>query len=188
MAEPLHWLIFCSLLFVNRRWWTAAVFMLLATACRPSLDQNPDAVTTLKVDVSAYCLRGRTASGLKVRTGIAAADPDVLPLGSIIRLRNSGGRRSPREGVYTILDTGAKIRGRRIDLHIPSCSEAVRFGRRSMIADVLRHGWTPAKASRPPSTPERPSGLPWLPWRDEFGLQQPANNNTRRDSTYTRGR
>lgn len=162
--------------------------MVLAAACRSLPEQNDEAVTTLEVNVTAYCLKGKTASGLKVRTGIAAADPDILPIGSIIRLRGTGGRPAPREGVYTILDTGGKIQGRRIDLHIPSCAEAVRFGRRSMVAEVLRHGWTPDPAKAPPPKPERPSGLPWLPWRDGFRLQQPPNDNTGRDSTDDRGR
>jgi hypothetical protein len=74
--------------------------------------------------------------------------------------------------VYTILDTGGSIRGRRIDVYIPSCSEAIRFGRRPMVAEVLRDGWTPLEA--PPSKPERPPTLPWLPWRDGFRLQEPG--------------
>lgn len=141
------------------RRWTAAVLMLLAAACDSSPDQNEEPVTTIKVNVSAYCLQGKTASGLKVRTGIAAADPDVLPLGSIIRLRGTGGRPAPREGVYTILDTGSNVQGRRIDIYISSCSQAVRFGRRAMVAEVLRHGWTPDDTQ--PPEPERSAGLPW---------------------------
>jgi 3D (Asp-Asp-Asp) domain-containing protein len=116
---------------------------LFAAACTPVQDKTDEPIATLDVRVSAYCLRGRTASGHKVRTGVAAADPDVLPIGSIVRLRGVAGRPEPREGVYTILDTGGTIRGKRIDLYIPSCTEAVRFGRRTMVADVLRRGWAP---------------------------------------------
>jgi len=170
---------------VPARGWTALGYAILAAACTPSQDETDESLRTLKVSVSAYCLQGKTASGLKVRTGIAAADPRVLPIGSVIQLRGIDGGPAPREGVYTILDTGGKIRGRRIDLHVPSCSEATRFGRRSMVAEVVRHGWAPDEA---PSKPERPSGVPWLPWRDGFRLQQPANDNTGRDSTDTRGR
>jgi 3D (Asp-Asp-Asp) domain-containing protein len=42
------------------------------------------------------------------------------------------------QGVYTVLDTGAKIRGRRIDIYLNDCREAVRFGRRSVQVTVLR--------------------------------------------------
>ena len=35
---------------------------------------------------TAYCLKGQTASGIPVRRGIIAADPNILPLGSVVRL------------------------------------------------------------------------------------------------------
>lgn len=121
--------------------WSASALILLAAACAEAPGAYRPDVPVITVTVSAYCLQGTTASGLKVRTGVAAADPDVFPIGSVIRLRGDGTRPAPREGVYTILDTGGKIQGRRIDVYIPSCSQAVRFGRRTMMAEVLRYGW-----------------------------------------------
>jgi 3D (Asp-Asp-Asp) domain-containing protein len=90
---------------------------------------------------TAYCSGSLTASGTRVRPGIVAADPDVLPMGSVILVQ----RVEPlvplderHQGVYTVLDTGAKIRGRRIDIYLNDCREAVRFGRRSVQVTVLR--------------------------------------------------
>lgn len=74
---------------------------------------------------TAYCLKGRTASGIQARPGIVAADPRVLPLGTVIHV--SAGRYS---GIYKVMDTGRLIRGRRIDIYVPSYKEAVSFGRR----------------------------------------------------------
>lgn len=76
---------------------------------------------------TAYCLRGKTASGRMVRRGIVAADPRVLPLGSRIRL--SAGKYS---GNYVVGDTGGKIKGRVLDIWVPSCAEARRWGRRTV--------------------------------------------------------
>lgn len=76
---------------------------------------------------TAYCLRGRTAMGHGVRRGLIAADPRVLRLGSRVVL--SGGGYS---GTYLVSDTGGKIKGKRIDIWVPSCSEARRFGRRTV--------------------------------------------------------
>ena len=87
---------------------------------------------------SAYCLKGKTASGVVVRRGIIAADPRVLPLGSIVRLQ--AGKYS---GIYTVMDTGGAIRGRRIDIYLPTQSEAFAFGKRDVKVEVLRHGWEP---------------------------------------------
>lgn len=76
---------------------------------------------------TAYCLKGRTALGHGVRRGIIAADPRVLRLGSRINL--GAGAYS---GSYLVSDTGGAVKGRKIDIWMPSCSEARRFGRRTV--------------------------------------------------------
>lgn len=81
---------------------------------------------------TAYCLQGRTAVGGSVRRGIVAADPRVLPLGTRIQL--SAGSYS---GTYTVADTGGAVRGRVLDVWVPSCAEAVRFGRKNVTVSVL---------------------------------------------------
>lgn len=81
---------------------------------------------------TAYCLRGRTATGGSVRRGIVAADPRILPLGT--RINISAGSYS---GTYTVADTGGAIKGRILDIWVPSCSEANRFGRKSIKVSVV---------------------------------------------------
>lgn len=81
---------------------------------------------------TAYCLKGRTASGGSVRRGIVAADPRILPLGT--RINISAGSYS---GTYTVADTGGAVRGRILDIWVPSCAEAVRFGRKTIKVSVV---------------------------------------------------
>ena len=81
---------------------------------------------------TAYCLRGRTALGHSVRKGLIAADPRVLKLGSKVNL--GAGAHS---GEYLVSDTGGGIKGRRIDIWMASCSEARKFGRRSILVTPL---------------------------------------------------
>jgi len=76
---------------------------------------------------TAYCLKGRTAMGHGVRRGIIAADPRVLRLGSTITI--TGGAYS---GSYLVSDTGGSIKGKKLDIWMPNCSEARKFGRRSV--------------------------------------------------------
>jgi 3D (Asp-Asp-Asp) domain-containing protein len=76
---------------------------------------------------TAYCLKGRTASGSGVRRGIVAADPRILPLGTRINL--GAGSYS---GSYIVADTGGAIKGRKFDIWVANCSEAKRFGRRTV--------------------------------------------------------
>jgi 3D (Asp-Asp-Asp) domain-containing protein len=92
----------------------------------------------VKMVATAYCLNGRTASGVFSKYGIIAADPIYLPIGSIVRIR--GGEYT---GLYSVLDTGAKIKGRKIDIYLASGREAMQFGRRDVTLEVLRYGWNP---------------------------------------------
>jgi 3D (Asp-Asp-Asp) domain-containing protein len=84
---------------------------------------------------TAYSLRGRTASGRMVAKGLIAADPRHLPLGSRVRL-DAG----PYSGEYLVADTGALVRGKRIDIWTPTSREAMRFGRRTVKLTVLSLG------------------------------------------------
>ena len=81
---------------------------------------------------TAYCLKGRTALGHGVRRGIIAADPRILRLGSRIGL--DAGSYS---GQYLVSDTGGRIKGKKIDIWMPNCSEARRFGRRTVSINAL---------------------------------------------------
>jgi 3D (Asp-Asp-Asp) domain-containing protein len=76
---------------------------------------------------TAYCLKGRTAMGHGVRRGIIAADPRVLRLGSTVLIDHGS-----YTGEYLVSDTGGRIKGKKIDIWVPNCSEARRFGRRSV--------------------------------------------------------
>jgi 3D (Asp-Asp-Asp) domain-containing protein len=73
------------------------------------------------MEVSAYCLRGRTASGLLVAPGTAAAARHV-PFGTTYIV--------PGYGTATITDRGGAIWGNRLDLWFARCSDAMRWGRR----------------------------------------------------------
>ena len=83
---------------------------------------------------TAYSLRGRTASGRMVAKGLIAADPRFLPLGARVRLEAGG-----YSGEYLVADTGGMIKGKRIDIWIPSSREAMRFGRRKVKLTVLSY-------------------------------------------------
>ena len=94
----------------------------------------------LRFTATAYCKGPTTASGVNVRTGIAAADPDLLPVGSVIQIEKLADNYN---GIYTVMDTGPKVQGRHIDVYMWSCNEALQFGRRRMQVTVLRLGWDP---------------------------------------------
>jgi 3D (Asp-Asp-Asp) domain-containing protein len=99
----------------------------------------------LRFHATAYCKGTTTTSGTTVRTGIAAADPILLPVGSVVQIESL----SPRyNGIYTVMDTGPAVQGREIDIYMWNCNEALAFGRRSIAINVLRLGWNP-KASAP---------------------------------------
>jgi 3D (Asp-Asp-Asp) domain-containing protein len=104
----------------------------------------PVAGSRLLFSATAYCKGSTTASGVNVRSGIAAADPDLLPVGSVIQVDAPGTR---YDGIYTVMDTGPQVQGRHLDLYMWSCTEALRFGRTAIRIAVLRLGWNPTHTS-----------------------------------------
>ena len=113
----------------------------LSTAGRvtlpPAIDKTEEeardvSTPALSFTATAYSLRGRTASGSPVSRGVIAADRRVLPIGTRVRLEAGS-----YSGEYVVADTGGAVRGRKIDIWVPSAGEAMRFGRRPIKLTVL---------------------------------------------------
>jgi 3D (Asp-Asp-Asp) domain-containing protein len=113
---------------------------LLAVSLQARPRKPSEQARTRQFTATAYCLTGKTASGTRTRTGIVAADHRVLPLGSIIHIDTPA---QPYSGTYTVTDGGAAVKGRRIDLFIPDCHRAKRFGKRQVSVRLIRHGAAP---------------------------------------------
>lgn len=82
----------------------------------------------LKVDAVAYHLPGRTALGVPVRKGVVAVDPRLIPLGTRLFV--------PGYGRALAADVGTAIKGRIIDLWMPSTAAARQWGRRTVTITV----------------------------------------------------
>jgi len=93
---------------------------------------------------TAYCKGTVTASGVGPRTGVAAADPALLPVGSVVNVTTDTAKYN---GIYTVMDTGPAVQGRHLDLYMWSCYEALDFGRKPVQVTVLRLGWNPNQSS-----------------------------------------
>jgi 3D (Asp-Asp-Asp) domain-containing protein len=104
----------------------------------------PTPGTRLQFAATAYCKGDKTASGVGVRSGIAASDPALLPVGTVVRIETHSTR---YDGIWTVMDTGPKVNGREIDLYMWSCHEALAFGRRPIRLTVLRLGWNPQNST-----------------------------------------
>jgi 3D (Asp-Asp-Asp) domain-containing protein len=110
--------------------WFAVVLasMLWAGVLQASAAEAPS--YKLRVDAVAYHLPGRTASGLPVGKGIVAVDPRVIPLGTRMYI--------PGYGPGIAADVGSAIKGRIIDVWMPSVAEARRWGRKAVVITVYR--------------------------------------------------
>jgi len=102
---------------------------------RPSPAMTP--VRTEAFVATAYCRGTVTAAGTRVREGIVAADPAVLPMGTVIRVGGLGQRYNR---IYHVMDTGRAVRGRQIDVYVRNCAEAIEFGRRPAVVSVIPAG------------------------------------------------
>jgi len=89
-----------------------------------------------KYTATAYNQQGTTASGVQTARHVVAADPDVLPIGSRIKIKHAG----RYSGEYVVADTGEKIEGRRLDIYIPSERACRKFGRKRVTVQVIQLG------------------------------------------------
>lgn len=88
----------------------------------------------LKVHISAYSAEDPGCSkyastGQLLRKGIVAVDPTVIPLGTKMYI--------PGYGYGVAADVGSAIKGDTIDVAFDSREEALRFGRRDLVIQIL---------------------------------------------------
>jgi 3D (Asp-Asp-Asp) domain-containing protein len=130
--------------------------------------QPPEPGAKLSFWATAYCKGLVTTAGVAVQAGIAASDPAILPVGSLVEVDSPDSR---YDGIYSVLDTGPAVQGPELDIYMWSCHEALKFGRKPIQLTVLRLGWNP-RATAPGfmdrlfkrlETPEPPKELPSRP-------------------------
>jgi 3D (Asp-Asp-Asp) domain-containing protein len=91
---------------------------------------STNATYRIRVDVVAYYLPGRTASGLPVGKGVVAVDPKLIPLGTRLFV--------PGYGRGVAADVGTAIKGRIIDLWMPNTAAARKWGRKTVTITIFR--------------------------------------------------
>ena len=96
--------------------------------------ERPRQHREIRMEATAYAQHGTTLNGTKARRGVIAADPRILPMGTKVRVTGAG----EYSGHYVVEDTGRGIKGREIDLFIPSHREAKRFGRKDVKVKVVK--------------------------------------------------
>jgi 3D (Asp-Asp-Asp) domain-containing protein len=112
------------------------------TAARPA---RAVTLRPVRMTATAFCDKGETRLGIHAQRGVAAADPRVVPLGSTIRVNGL----SRRAETFLVADTGAAVKGRHIDLFMPSCAAARRFGRRPVVVHVVKVGDSTKRSAMP---------------------------------------
>jgi 3D (Asp-Asp-Asp) domain-containing protein len=85
---------------------------------------------------TAYSVTGITAAGTWTHRHVIAADPDLLPIGSRIKVLGAG----KYSGEYVVADTGTKIVGRKLDIYLPSTPECKKFGVKPVRVKVIELG------------------------------------------------
>ena len=79
---------------------------------------------------------GITRSGTKVRPGVVAVDPKVIPLGTKLYIKSLDSKWSDY-GFAIAEDTGGAIKGNKIDLYFEDAQDVKRYGRRKVEVYVL---------------------------------------------------
>ncbi|CAM3241227.1 3D domain-containing protein [Sporolactobacillus spathodeae] len=89
-------------------------------------------VKTIRVQSTAYCEKGITATGFNFNKNpgakVIAVDPRVIPMFSLVVI--------PGYGKAIARDTGGRIKGKIIDVHFKTKHQALQWGRRSVKINV----------------------------------------------------
>ncbi|GAE27844.1 cell wall-binding protein [Halalkalibacter wakoensis JCM 9140] len=103
-----------------------------------SSDSAPSSGRTLRVTATAYTAgcsgcSGITATGINLNNNrnmkVIAVDPNVIPLGTRVHVEGYGNAIAG--------DTGGAINGNKIDVHVPTRSEALAWGNRTVTVTIL---------------------------------------------------
>ncbi len=78
---------------------------------------------------------GITYTGLKVREGVIAVDPKVIPLGTKVYVEVPGS--APDYGFAVAADIGSAIKGNLIDVYFDTTATAQKWGRRNVVVYIL---------------------------------------------------
>ena len=110
----------------------AALSSVAARSIEGTLRMAASALSMVATAYTANCYgcSGVTATGRPAGHGIVAVDPRVIPLGTHVYI--------PGYGHAIAGDTGGAIVGNRIDLGFNSHSDAMSFGRRSIVVYLLK--------------------------------------------------
>lgn len=96
-----------------------------------SVERHPEWET---FQATAYVDRGLTKMGTKARSGVVAVDPNVIPLGTLLKIESEF---PGIDGYYRAEDTGGKVKGKIIDIWLEDYTTAVEFGRRNVRVYIL---------------------------------------------------
>ena len=91
-----------------------------------------------KMQATAYCIDGTTATGTHTRVGVAASKRSWFGKTVTVYLQDENGNAGELIGTYIIEDTGSSPirRGKVIDIWMPTEDECMQFGRKNVIVYV----------------------------------------------------
>lgn len=118
---------------------TGLAMNLVNEGCKIGKEVSEPEVTCYKMQATAYCLTGKTASGERTRKGIVASKPEWIGKIMAVYLENEEGKAGEFLGYYEVKDTGGKpIRtGKVLDIWMPTYNECIQFGRKNVVVFLI---------------------------------------------------
>ena len=86
---------------------------------------------TLRVKAYAYTGGGYTAMGTKAKYGTLAVDPNVIPYGTKVYIKELN-------KVFTAEDCGGGIKGNKIDIYMNSSADCNKWGVKTITIEILK--------------------------------------------------
>lgn len=93
--------------------------------------------TAYSADDPVQGTNSTTATGRRPAKGVIAVDPKVIPLGTVVEIKDMG--------FFVAQDTGGKIKGNRIDIYFETKDQAREFGRKGVWLNIPQDNFNVAE-------------------------------------------
>ncbi|MEG0856237.1 MAG: SH3 domain-containing protein [Terrisporobacter sp.] len=111
--------------------WVHVDYIELSSDSSDSSNSSLNVGKTLKVKSYAYTGDGITATGTVPKYGTIAVDPNVIPYGTKVYIKEL-------DKVFTAEDTGGAIKGNTIDIFMPTEANCNAWGIRNITIEILK--------------------------------------------------
>ena len=119
--------------YSNKTGWSSGKYIKKSSTSSQDITSSTSSSINNQLTVKAYAYTGGgyTAMGTKAKYGTLAVDPNVIPYGTKVYIKELN-------KVFTAEDCGGGIKGNKVDIYMNSSSDCSNWGARTITLEILK--------------------------------------------------